>query len=278
MAGKRDDYYSVLTDAVNYFVENGFDSIEMLAYWTGRLRRAAEAMSTRTKPLDKILRDTLADTYRRLVDKGGVIERYHPGISRFTLARVKPELRAELDRRILAAANLIRLNREDAVAKTLQRFQGWATSIPNGGTEQAKRADVKANIRKSLTKTSFETRRVVIDQQHKLVASINDIIARDGGAIALIWRSNWRQPGYHFRPDHKDRDGKVYLLRASWARTQGLVKPGEAGVYEDITAVGQEPFCRCFCVYLYSLNALPSDMLTVKGKETLAAAKLRAAA
>ena len=276
---RKETYYEILTQAISEFVETGFDSIDRLNFWTERLRRAAEEMSSKsTKRLEDILRDTLANVYRRLIEKGELIDKYHVGVSRFTLARIKPELRSELDRRILASANLIKLNREQAIQKTLQRFQGWATSIPKGGTEAEKRKKVKDDIRKSMTKYPFEERRVVIDQSHKLVASINDIVATNGGAIALIWRSNWRQPNYNYRIDHKERDGLVYLLDDTWATKAGLVKPGKAGWYKDMTAVAQMPFCRCFAIYLYSLESLPEEMLTQKGKAFIAEAKLKAAA
>jgi hypothetical protein len=47
----------------------------------------------------------LGAIYRKLAEKGQ-IARYHCGIDRFTLDRIKPYLRAELDKRIMASANL----------------------------------------------------------------------------------------------------------------------------------------------------------------------------
>jgi hypothetical protein len=67
-----------------------------------------------------MLRAGLGAIYRRLVERGGVA-RYHPEIARFTIQRITPRLRAEFDRRILASANLIKLNRQQAIDKTLQR-------------------------------------------------------------------------------------------------------------------------------------------------------------
>ena len=101
------------------------------------------------------------------------------------------------------------------------------------------------------------------------------MVASEGGAIALIWRSHWRQAGYDYREDHKDRDSQVYAIRGSgnWALQQGLMRPGPPGYYEDITAVGEEIFCRCWAEYIYRLGSLPDDMLTKKGAETLAQAR-----
>lgn len=274
MPQKKQSYYDVLTEAINDIMEHGYDSVDRVAFWTEKLKRAAEDFATSTKRMEEILRDSLTDAYRKLVDRGELVDKYHFGVSRFTLERVRPELRAELDRRILASANLIRLNRDEAIQKTLQRFQGWSTSVPKGGTEAGKRTKLKANIRKSLTALPFEERRVLIDQGHKLVASLNDVMAKGGGAIAARWRSNFRQPNYNYRPDHKDRDGKVYLIRPSWALTQGFVKPS-VGYYDQITAAAEEPFCRCYIIYIYTLKGMPKDMLTKKGEEAMAEAAAR---
>ena len=78
------------------------------------------------------------------------------------------------------------------IEKTMRRFQGWSTSIPPGGVSAEKKADVKKDVRKSLKQLPYEERRVIVDQGHKLVASISEIIASDGGAIAGRWRSQYR--------------------------------------------------------------------------------------
>ena len=135
--------------------------------------------------MEQMLKDALAAVYDRLVEKGDVV-RLHPGIPRFTLERLKPQLRAELDRRILASADLIRLNRKNSIEKTLQRFVGWSTSIPKGGSDVVDKAAEKKKIRKSLAQLPFEERRVLIDQGHKLRASISEIVAKDGNAIAGV--------------------------------------------------------------------------------------------
>lgn len=268
MPDRLKTFQEVLTAAVADIVENGFDSQERIDRWTRELRRAAEGSMISPVSLEQQLRDALANEYRKMVDRGGVL-RFNQGVERFTLERVRPALRAELDRRIAASANLIRLNRSEAIEKTLRRFQGWSTSVPPGGVSGEKRAEVKENVRKSLASLPFEERRVLIDQGHKLVSAINDIVASDGGAIAGVWRSNWRRPGYNYREDHKERDEKVFLIRDSWAHKAGFVKPGKAGYVDDVTAPAQEPFCSCWYRYLYALRELPEDMLTRAGREAL---------
>lgn len=241
-ASARRTFQRVITEAVADLEVHGYDSQQRLEFWLGEIRRAAIEAMTPPHLLEKALNETLLSIYRRLIENGQIVQ-LHPGVARFTIERVRPQLRAALDRRIMASANLIKLNREQAIAKTVQRFSGWATSIPAGGSEAVERREVKKDIRKALAQLPFEERRVLIDQGHKLRASLSEILAVDGGAVALIWRSHWRQAGYNYRVDHKERDGKVYTLRGNWAIERGLMKAGPAGYYDDITAVGEEIFC-----------------------------------
>lgn len=272
-----DSFYQVLSAAVADVTEHGFDTAGRLEYWTQRLREAALVALTPRPRMEHMLRQALGSIYKRLIDRGGIFHR-HPGIDRFTLQRVRPALHAELERRIMASASLIKLNQTESVNKTLSRFQGWGTSVPAGGSDAVDRAAIMASAKKAMGSLPFEERRVIIDQGHKLNASLNDILATDGGAIAMVWRSKWRQAGYHYRHDHKERDGHVYAIRGSWAHSKGLIKAGPSGFSDAITAPAEEIFCRCEAEYLYNLRDLPKDMLTAKGDEALkdARAKIRA--
>ena len=270
-----ESFYEVLTRAIIDMIEFGYDSPERIAFWVGQIKSAAMRSLMPEYMLQDTLNATMRAIYQAKVERGGIL-RYHPGVSKFTLERVAPRLRSELDRRILASAGLIKLNRAEAIETTIRRFSGWATSIPPGGTEAAKRKQVKEEIRKPLASLPFQERRVAIDQGHKFAANLNNILAEDAGAIALIWHSHWRQRNYNYREDHKERDLHVYMLRGNWAQERGLAKVGDAGYYDQVTAVGEEVFCRCFAQYIYSLARLPADMLTVKGREELAKIKIAA--
>ncbi len=265
----RATFYDVLSAAISDITEHGFDQSGRLEYWIQQLREAAERHMQPLHYMEQMLRSGLWTIYKRLVEKGG-IAKYHERIAKFTVQQLTTQMRSELDKRILASANLIKLNRQQAIEKTLQRFTGWSTSIPAGGSETTAKRETATEIKKALSQLPFQERRVLIDQGHKLTASINEVVATHGGAIALIWRSHWRQAGYNYREDHKERDGQVYAIRGSWALENGLMKPGEAGYYDKITAVAEEPFCRCYAQYIYNLSSLPKDMLTKKGEEELA--------
>ena len=269
-------FHRVLRDAIADVAARGYVSAEQIDFWRGLLRNAAEREMPSEAQIDAMMRDAMGAIFRREIDNARVI-RLVPGVSRYSLAMVRPQLRAELDRRIMASADLIKLRRREAVEKTLARFAGWSTSIPAGGAGEVDKRETKEAIGKGVAQFRFEQRRVAIDQGHKLVSNVAHIVALDSGAIAGIWHSHWRQAGYAARPDHKARDERVYAVRDSWAIRDGLMNKG-AGYLDDMTAAGEEPFCRCFVEYITSPRRLPDTMLTRKGQKWLADGGQRKAA
>ena len=252
-------YLSTLTEAINDILEHGFDSQSRVAYWVTRLRETAESNLSTEAEMETRLKAALTQVFKR------VSLARHPGADADIIRRLAPRLRNELDRRTMAARDLIRLSREEAVTKTLRRFAGWSTSIPVGGVPEVTRAAKKLEIKKPLASLPFEEWRVILDQSTKLAGALDSILAEEGGAIAGIWHSHWKQPGYNYRPDHKERDGKVYVLREGEAYQEGHITKG-AGFTDTITAPGQEPNCRCKMTYLYRLHQLPPEMLTKRAR------------
>lgn len=264
----RRTFNGTLAAAIDDLVRNGYDSPGRVEGWLLQIRRAALDAMLPLAEAERQLREAMGEVYRRMVDRRELL-RINPGVERFTLERVAPRLRAELDRRIMASADLIKLDRARAVERTLQRFSGWATSVPAGGTRAAEKGKLSADLRKPLAQLPFVQRRVLIDQGHKLVSGLNEVLATDGGAIAGRWRSRWRQAGYNYREDHRERDARVYTVRGNWAMDRGLMRAGPNGYTDQITKPGEEVFCRCSYSYLFNLRDLPADMLTAKGRAAL---------
>lgn len=260
----------VLTAAIGDFAANGYTDPHRLAYWQKRLADAIEADMTPDHVMDEMLRSTLGEVYRKLVDRGDILE-MHPGVERFTLERIRPHLHAELQRRIMASADLIKLNREEMKAKTLRRFSGWATSIPAGGSDVVDKRDEKEHIRKGIAGAPYAERRVIVDQGHKLNAAISETVALDTGAIAGRWFSNFRQPGYDARPDHEERDGTLFVVRDNWAMKRGFMRLDGHQYTDEVDGPAVLPFCRCKYRWVFHLQDLPTEMLTKAGKEALAA-------
>ena len=270
-------YYETITAAVNDIAEHGYDSEERVAYWADAIRRAAERSMRSQEEVERLVNEAMGAVFKKQVDMGGVLRR-HPGVSAFTLDRMRPELHAELRRRIGASVNLIKVNRPISIAKTEARFRGWATSVPPGGSDTVAKVAIKKDVRKALAQLPFEERRVIIDQNAKLFNAINTTVAVNGNAIGAEWHSHKYQAGYNGRPVHNARDGKFFLLRNSWAHAAGLVKPGPAGYTDEVEQPSELPFCKCSWEWKYSLRSLPDMCLTDKGREALRAARAKIAA
>jgi len=254
-------YYEVAEDVVRNFARS--DSADSVATVVDRLRRAAAGSF---KSMDRVrdeIRKKYTDAFRRVTRK----QRKHRAIPRFTRASMTAEAQAELQKKIISSIELIKLNREVAVAKTTQRMVGWLSSVPPEGASDTK--GVVKEVTKALRQLPYEERRVIIDQGHKLVASLEDVVNRGQGAIAAIWHSHAHQAGYDFRPEHAKRDGKIYILRGSWADKEGLVEATH-GYSDEHEAPAEAINCRCYFQYLYNLQDLPKEMLTQKAIDLLA--------
>lgn len=265
----------IVRDAVKHFLTNGYSSREDLESWQGRIRQAAEGETA--DDYAAMVTRRLTGSYDLEINRAAALKR-HPGISRFTVNYLEPKLRAELDRRILASVDLITLNRQKAIDTTLSRFSGWASSIPSADSIalrgiQGTMRETATHIQKSAEQVEYEARRVMIDQNHKLIANIDNVIATSNNAIAAEWHSHWRRPGYNYRVDHKERDLLIYLIRGNWAQKQGYIKPGTAGYLDEITQPGEEVFCDCYVTYIYNLRSIPEEMLTQKGSKFLESMK-----
>lgn len=264
----RRRFYEVVSAAVADLIEHGFDSQERLDRWLVELRRAAVGALVPEAQINDYLRESLEKAFKRALSPAALAAK-HKGISAFTLEQIAPKLRQALDQRILASANLIKLDRTASIERTLQRFAGWASSVPAGGSAITNKRETAESVWRSIAGLPFEERRVVIDQGHKLSSAINDIIATDGGAIAMQWQHIVPGPHYDSRPEHLARDGKVFLIRGSWAQKDGLVKLAGHQYLDQIDQPGEAVFCSCSGIYLYSLSALPPEMLTEKGYAAL---------
>jgi len=261
-------FFEVINSAIADFLKHGFDDVKRLDHWLLQIRMSAQAHLMSEREMQHRMEKALRGVFERLVTKNGLVSK---DVSKYDITKLSGKLRAELDRRIIASANLIKDDREQSIHMVLRRFEGWATSIPSGGTKVKPTPKEKSAIKKGMSDIGFKQRRVIIDQTHKLIANINEIVAIDNGAIAARWHSHWKQMNYDYRKDHKERDSKIYAVRESWAVKEGYISPIN-GYTDDITSPGEEVFCRCNYVYLYHLRQV-KDLLTKKGLMALQSPK-----
>ena len=264
---KPQSFSEIVSAAIADMQQHGFDSIDRVNRWQREITYAAEKEAKSSKDIDARLKDHLSRVFTSQIINGNALKKHK--IARWTLEKIKPRLRLELDRRIMASAQLIKLNREEMIARTLRRFNGWATSLPMGGSDAVDKRETANELKKALKQLPFSERRVFIDQGFKLRASLDSIIATDGGAIAAIWHSR-HGGGYNNRPDHLKRDEHIFVMRGNWAIEDGLMKLDGRQYIDEITQPGEEIYCSCNYQYLYDLRDLPDSMLTEKGRATLA--------
>lgn len=256
----------IISEAMADIEQNGYHSPEQIEEWMIQVQAAAE----REYPAQQVsdaLRRSLDAVFSSQVSKGGLAKdlSLHP----YKIHNLTPKLRNELDRRVMASAQLIRLNRNEAMARTLKRFAGWATSVPVGGGDVDKR-ETKTDVVKSLKQLSYIDRRLMIDQAAKFKAALTEITALDNGAIFAYWKSQWRVAGYNYDKSHKSLDGKVFVVRDNWAMKNGLMKlDGEQYTDEVKEAPSQRPFCQCRYSWRFDLADIPENMLTEEGREYL---------
>lgn len=268
-------FRTLLLEALREFADYGYTSETDLQDWLMRLQFTLEREMPTDRATLKAISTTLEAIFNREIRTG--IERRVPGVERYTIDQVAPELRAELSRRIYAAADLIRINKAAAMAKTLQRFSGWASSVPQSAANSRKplqTRDIATEILKPIKQLRFEHRRVAIDQGAKLSAAVSHVVAMGQGAIACVWHDRGEKDrSYDARPAHLARSGKLFLVRDSWAMDGGLIRRGALPYYDDLEdPAAQLPFCSCYVTWIVSPREMPDTTLTRKGREWLKAA------
>lgn len=258
-------FRTLLLEAIREFSERGYMSESHLQQWTARLHAMIESELPTDEESRDILARILGSVYAREYRSG--IARRVPGVSRYTLDRVSPHLRAELDKRIFASADLIRIRKKETVEKTLARFSGWASSVPPTGTFDFSPRALSKQITKDLVSFKYERRRVAIDQGHKMSANVAHVVAMGEGAIGGIWHDRGEDDGgYDARPIHLARSGKVFLIRNSWAIEEGLIRRGAAQYTDEIEQPSEFPYCSCYYEYIVHPQDLPETFLTAKGR------------
>lgn len=256
----------LLAAAIRHFAQHGYLNPAEVEEWSHRIQQAADDPAALAAEGERVRR-MLEGSFKRAFGKGS-IRRAHKNIQPWAADRLIPDARAELERRIYAAIDLIRLNKAEATAKTVQRFKGWVTAVPPGGLPDVAVAPIKKDMSKAAREVRWVARRVAVDQTAKMLSNVNDIVATGAGAIAGRWDATFEIARQH-RPEHAKRHNLIYVIRDGWADRDGLIKHPHGYVDEhDMPAWLIN--CRCDYEYLYELDDLPAEMLTPKGREALA--------
>ena len=263
-------FFQVLTLAIADMVSHGFDSASRVEHWIFEIKKSLKTQVLPPRDLEQMVYRALTNTFERTL-------RTHRGRHALTnkviVSQMTPQLRTEMNKRMMATMQLLQASRDETLAKVVRNFTGWATSIPEGGTAQAKQREEKARIRRILTRIPNQEKRIILDQSYKLKTAMDDLIAKESGAIAAKWYDRGEHDiTYDARKLHLDRSGTIFTIRNSWAHQQGLIKAPN-GYTDDFEMVGEFPFCKCHYEYFYRIEDLPKQFLTVTAKNVLKSKK-----
>ena len=227
--------------------------MDELVRWLNRLRDALRG----DMPTDEMIRAMVSrymqGRYRTITKSINV---RHALPRRIGPEAIAAEFRPYLAERIKAAAELIKLNRDEEIERQTRRFAGWATGASLSKQSKDDFDDLKKSTHKALKSMTYVRRRVCIDQGHKLMAAIDDTIAQQYGALAREWRHIIPHAGYDSRKEHLARDHKIYAVRGAKG-----VKPDKNGYVDELDdQPGELPYCSCFYRSIYNPADLPEDM------------------
>jgi hypothetical protein len=257
-----DAFLTTLKDAIADILADGY-SEAAVTKWSHALGEAAEETMGSPEKRVAAVRANLNALYRR-VERGGLTSEHS---RRVDIVKLKPVLKALRDEAVGEAAARVIEHREDVIQRTIAKFVDWAESVPVGGGRHSRKVAYR-NIREPMVRLSTSERAVVVDTERDLRSQLSDAIADGSGAIAAIWHSRWRVPGYNYRKEHKARDENFYAIRGSWAMQDRLIRQG-AGFTDGFERPGEWRHCRCHYEYVYDLGDLPDTMLTARGRARL---------
>ncbi len=111
----------------------------------------------------------------------------------------------------------------------------------------------------------FISRRVAIDQGHKLASNVKYLLAVQSGAIALAGIRTGGVRATNTDRTTKSATRKFISSAIRGALEQGLIKP-VYGFYDEITAAGEEVYCSCDALPIYAPQKLPDEFFNGEGQ------------
>ena len=248
-----------------------------------------EEIRSLMETLEPDLRREYKKIYYRFINGG--YNQYHTGVKGYRIADMKPYYRKEVENSVNNSIALIKTQNADFLIKMQDRFRNWATIPSNdlrGKSDNPEK--ITEHLRKNVLKTPEAVQEmtdwqklIVRDQAKKLIGSMNRITAENSGAFAFIWHtrkdikvtgnpSGLYPKGNDKHGNHYEREGKLYLLKESFAVKAKLVAKTKEVDYDTELSDGMPSVgisCRCYAEYIYDLEGIPKQfqgIITEKGR------------
>ena len=249
-----------------------------------------EELRTLINSLTPDLRREYKQVYYKFVNGG--YKQTHPHIQAYKITDLKPDYRKAVQNSVDNSLALIKTQNAEFMAQMQARFRNWAT-IPSSEIrgDSANPERMKAYLKNEVLKLpeaqkglAAHQHFIIVDQTRKLIANMDEITAKQGQAIGFIWH-NRRDGRVVGRPggmypeatkmhgDHWEREGKLYLIKDSWAISRKMLKKVPGVEYDTDLSDGKPGIpigCRCWAEYIYAIEMIPEkyrDCITEKGME-----------
>jgi hypothetical protein len=166
-------------------------------------------------------------------------------------------------------AEKYRADQFDEFQKLLDNF---LRVVPAGGTKDKDIKSQITGIKKELRYFAKWDRQFSTYKTMSFPCEIGYIFELEKNPLAAIWHYCQldEQGEYEKTYNHKQRANCVYAVRGNWAFEKGLMKAGDCGYIDEISRPTQEVGCMCSLQWVYSVERLPTNMLTAHGCAELA--------
>lgn len=236
------------------------------------------------KELEPSIRRMMKNQYTQLIKSGNLKITLRP----YSWDDMTPKIKKQLKNATENTLSYIKGQDEQFIQKIKQEFRNWGT-LPSKETRGINEKQAKKKFNENVLEGKTEELTayqefIMLDQTRKFAATINRLEAEEGGAFAFEWdiRGDKRvvgnptgiyPKGNAKHGNHWERDGKLYLLRDSWAVKKGYVKAGNGVIFADEIPDGMPSVavgCRCLAHYVFTLHSIPEEykfILTKEGKQ-----------
>lgn len=228
----------------------------------------------------KTIRGFIKKGYNDFLDNR--VYKDNKGITKASINDLKPKFKKRLENRILNSFQLIKNKDEETKNALASRFLNYVTidskEVRGKGAGEKSFLDFM-EFAKEMGIDENHALFILEDQTRKLTSELNQIVAKENGAIGCIWKTRRDKrvvgnpdglypEGNKAHNDHYERENKFFVYKDGWAYKQGLIK-GE--IYDNLEdgGVGVAIGCRCWVVNIYDLFDVPSENLTKKGAKFL---------
>jgi len=160
---------------------------------------------------------------------------------------------------------------DEQLSQFMALLEQFIKQVPIGGTKDKAIKSQVSEIKKELRQLAKWDKLFNIYKATSFPAEIEYLFALEGKPIAAIWRYSRtdEQGEYRKTYSHKERDGRVYVVRDNWAISKGLMTAEPYGYIDEVSHPNQEIGCMCSLHWLYAIRDLPTNMVTEKGVSEL---------